>query len=269
MFAVRRNLAILILTSLGWLGACAQTRTSPDTISDSIIWAQTAAEYRALSMQAYNAATATLAKAIADISWTALPDQENAAGLPIAVIFDVDETLVSNAGFQATFERPFENYKLDDWNRANMAVPVPGAVEFAATARAAGATLFFVTNRPCEQKDGIDDTCPQEKTTVQDLTEAGIEADSEHVMLAYERPEWGKEKVVRRNLIAETHRVIFLFGDDLGDFIACSRAKPAGPCNTGATQASRRAATINFEDYWGVRWYVLPNPMHGSWTSVR
>ena len=91
---------------------------------------------------------------------------------------------------------------------------------------------FHVTNRPCEAKDGSDDPCPQEATTVQDLIESGIPADSEHVMLAYEQPEWGKEKVVRRNLIAETHRVIMLFGDDLGDFIACSREKPAAPWPT-------------------------------------
>ena len=125
-----------------------------------------------------------------------------------------------------------------------------------------------VTNRPCEAIEGDDDACPQDGTTVQDLIEAGIPADSDHVMLAYEQPEWGKEKVVRRNQIAETHRVIMLVGDDLGDFIECSREKPAGPCDIAATQASRLAATEHYKEFWGARWFVLPNPMHGSWTSV-
>lgn len=266
---VRRNLAFPTLLMMLLIGACAQQQLSDTKPHPGIIWVQTAAEYAALSKQAYNAATAALDHAIADTKWSALPDQANAEMLPVAIIFDVDETLVSNADFQAEFEPPFSNQKLDDWNNANIAVGVPGAAEFAGAARSAGATLFFVTNRPCEILDGVDDPCPQEKTTIQDLVESGIPADSEHVMHAYEQPEWGKEKVVRRMLIAESHRVIFLVGDDLGDFISCSRLKPANPCVSGATRASRSAAVEQYQEYWGERWFVLPNPMHGSWTTVR
>jgi len=87
------------------------------------------------------------------------------------------------------------------------------------------------------------------------------------VMLANERPDWDREKVIRRNLIAQNYRIIMLIGDDLSDFIPCVRKKVHTPCTDGATATSRQNQTDLYERYWGAGWYVLPNPMHGSWTS--
>ena len=84
-----------------------------------------------------------------------------------------------------------------------------------------------------------------------------------------ERPGWGKEKKTRRDWIAERYRVIQLIGDDLSDFIPCVRRRPAGPCTESGTIASRFEAVADYDRYWGAGWYILPNPMHGSWTSVR
>ena len=92
--------------------------------------------------------------------------------------------------------------------------------------------------------------------------------DNDHLMLANENLGWDREKLSRREHIAATHRVIMLLGDDLSDFIECSRLKPLHPCSDGATIASRHAATLEYSHFWGEGWYVLPNPMHGSWTSV-
>ncbi len=124
---VRRKLAFLTFLFACTSSACTQQPATETPGNGAIVWVQTAAEYEALSIQAYNVAAAALADATADTSWSALPDQTAADKLPTAIIFDVDETLVSNAGFQAAFEPPFENYKLEDWNIANKAVPVPGA----------------------------------------------------------------------------------------------------------------------------------------------
>jgi len=237
-------------------------------IDRGVHWVRTAAEFEALSLQAFSAAHADLDKFIADSSWSALPQQTDAAGLPLAIITDVDETMVSNVEFQATFVPPFANYKLDDWNAANVATPLPGAVNFIARAQNAGIEVFFVTNRPCEKKTGVDDPCPQEAVTIQDLVEAGFEADSEHVMLSNEHADWDREKLTRRDHIGASHRVIMLLGDDLGDFIECTRHKPLTPCTEAATIASRTAVTTDHARFWGEGWYVLPNPMHGSWTTV-
>ena len=57
--------------------------------------------------------------------------------------------------------------------------------------------------------------------------------------------------------------------DDYGDFVQCTRVKPLAPCDAPATRASRHAALDTYDAYWGNGWYILPNPMHGSWTSIR
>ena len=63
------------------------------------------------------------------------------------------------------------------------------------------------------------------------------------------------------------YHMTMLVGDDLSDFIACVRESPHGACTEAATSESRAEALAKYADFWGNGWYILPNPMHGSWTS--
>jgi acid phosphatase len=259
---------LMFVCATAFMFACtsdSRTGSGPDR---AVRWVRDAAEFDALTMQAYRAAADDLPGLIADKSWTALPGQKNYGQLPPAIIFDVDATVISGVRFQEILVPPFKNSVFDEWNAKNIAKPIPGAAAFAKLARDQGVELFFVTNRPCEKKAGVSHPCPQQTVTVQDINEAGIPADSDHVMLANEQPEWDREKVIRRNFIAQNYRIIMLIGDDLSDFIPCVRKKVLEPCDTGATAASRRSQTELFSSYWGAGWYILPNPMHGSWTTV-
>ena len=233
-----------------------------------MLWVKHAVEYKAVTRQIYAQATRDLPRLLQNTDWTALPGHKANGNKPPAVILDVDETVTSNADFQI-HHLPYTSLKHYAWSRDSKAIPVPGVVEFIAAARAAGVDVFFVTNRACEQMDDDDAACPQEKVTIDDIREAGIDTDAEHVLLVGEKPDWGKEKLTRREFIAGTHRVIMLFGDDYGDFVFCARARPAAPCTQAASRRSRHAALETYADYWGNGWYILPNPMHGSWTTVR
>ncbi len=258
--------SIFVVTCAG----CAATPEGHSPGKDlGLLWVKHAAEYTAITMQVFKMAELALPGFIEDSSWSALPGQTDAAHLPTAIILDVDETSLGHVDFQIAYERPFTNLKLEKWSIATVATPLPGALQFARAAQRAGVTLFFLTNRPCQPIAGIDDPCPQKQTTLDDLIEAGIETDSDHVMLAGEQPEWDREKLVRRELIARTHRIIMLIGDDISDFIPCMRKKPVAPCTDPATAAGRKQAIESLRNYWGNGWYILPNPMHGSWTSVR
>ena len=250
--------------------ACAAPPPAPhDHHADlGILWVRDAAEWEALALQAYGAATRHLRRFVADKSWSALPDQTDAADLPPAIILDVDETVVSNVLFQASFEPPFANRKLDEWNEANPSLAVPGAPAFINFALDQGVTVFYVTNRPCAPVEGNADRCPQEQITIDDLNESGMPADAGHVLLAGEEPSWTDEKKFRRDRIAQDYRVLMLFGDDLGDFLPCVRKRVLAPCTAPATAEERRQRTRAHAAMWGNGWYVLPNPMHGSWTSV-
>ena len=271
-----KSLYVLMLTIL--LGGCASTRY--DAVDEEVrstyekslgtLWVQYSTEYQAVCAQVYARARRDRPHLIADSSWSALPQQEDAQDKPPAIILDVDETVVSNADYQHSMI--FASYSPSrhfDWMRSHEATPIRGAAEMVTAARSAGVEVFFVTNRSCEPYEGVPGDCPYEQVTIQDLSEAGIEVDPDHLLMAGEEFGWSKEKLHRREHIAKTHRVIMLFGDDLGDFVPCSRAKPIYPCTKPATQKSRHAALDSYADYWGNGWYILPNPMHGSWTTVR
>ena len=274
------NISLGLLPAVSLLLGCAAIQdttpaaesapsTEPHESDLGIAWVRTAAEYDAISRSAYRTAQDALSEKIADKSWSAPPNQSGAENLPPAIIFDVDETVVSNVEFQATFERPFNDSKLNDWNNANNAVQVPGVVEFAIAAKVLGVTRFFMTNRLCVEMAGVSDPCPQKTTTYQDVAESGVPVDADRVMLVGQQPGWSKEKSIRRNVIGRSHRVIMLLGDDLGDFIPCTRKRPVDPCTQAATIENRDAISKKYQDYWGNGWYILPNPMHGSWVSVR
>lgn len=235
-------------------------------------WVRYAAEYHALATQAYAAAAEDLPRLLDRASWSALPGQGAAGvkpGLKPAIIFDIDETVVNNVEFQATLEPPFTEAKFDAWHEANTAIEVPGAAAFVQRAREAGVELFFVTNRSCAPVDGAADPCPQQRIALDDLREVGIAADAGHVMLSDEQPGWTQEKQVRREAIGANYRVIMLFGDDLGDFLPCVRKRVYVPCTEAATRDGRKAQTEKHAAYWGDGWYVLPNPMYGSWTTAQ
>ena len=266
-----------VIISALLLSACAtsiqrdtETPAATDDVDIGIRWAEFSAEYQAISAQVYAEARRDLPRLLADPDWTALPGQTDVADKPPAIVLDVDETVVSNAEYQKTLRvTPYSRFGHFDWMRNNKAVPIRGAAETIDAARAAGVAVFFLTNRACEKFDGADGDCPYEEVTIEDLREAGLDSDPEHVLMAWEQPGWNKEKLNRREHIAKTHRVIMVFGDDYGDFVHCTRAKPLPPCTEPATRASRHAAVDTYAEYWGEGWYILPNPMHGSWTSVR
>jgi acid phosphatase len=258
---------LLFLGTLTIFSACAPQQEIDDAPDRSYLWVRDSAEYRALSRQAYRSASLALPELIADETWSAIPYQANAENLPPAIIMDIDQTLVNGIDFQLGHEPPFTAQKFDDWNTSHVAMPVAGAPEFVKLARASGVRVFFLTNRYCDTT--ADSSCAQKPISVQDLIEAGIPADDAEVSLAGERPDWGSEKKVRRDHIAENFRVIMLFGDDLGDFIPCVRRRPLAPCIEGGTIANRYTLTDEHAAYWGAGWYVLPNPMYGSWASVR
>ena len=256
---------VLALIMVTGLSACAGNKPK-NPPGQGILWVYSAAEYDALTLQAFQNATRNLDDLIDDKSWTALPGQQNMAELPTAVILDVDETAVSNIDFQLQLEGGFSHEAFDYWHQNNAAGRMLGAPEFIQTARDKGVTVFFITNRPCQTRDFAPGPCPQEAIALKDLADGGIESDADHLMLVGEQLDWTREKRFRQELVARTHRVIMLIGDDLGDFIPCVRATPVAPC-PAASAEDRSRMTLQYQQYWGVGWHILPNPMHGSWVS--
>ena len=70
---------------------------------NAVTWMQTSVEYRLIAGQTWRSALVQLDKAIKTPGWDALTRDERAnpaAGLPPAIIVDVDETMLDNSPYQ-------------------------------------------------------------------------------------------------------------------------------------------------------------------------
>jgi 5'-nucleotidase (lipoprotein e(P4) family) len=253
----------LLLLGLFVMPGCASLQTSStspvsplraasDGRLDAILWQTTSVEYRVLAQSMYGAAKSHLERALADRQWTALPAQGgNFQHLPPAVIMDIDETVIDTSGFQSLLVKAggrFSRTRWRDWSSQNEPGAVPGATEFISFAQSRGVTVFFVTNRDYAT----------ESLTRKHLASAGIKLPDniDTVLSQSEHPDWGTDKGSRRDFIAKSYRVLMLFGDDLADFISEYRA----PAQVRMSEAMKH-------NEWGTKWFMLPNPMYGSWES--
>ena len=232
------------------------------------LWLRNSSEYRAASETIYRAAEAALAKGLADSAWTAEPVQSgDLSALPPAVVMDIDETVLDNSEPQVRMLREgicFDEFPgaWDDWVAKHRAPALPGAVEFVRAARAMTdpsgrpVRVVFITNRECAPRAGSDAACPQKEDTLANLAALGLPTLAEDVLVKGERPEWDGEKLPRRREIAGRYRIVLNIGDDLADFLPGMRR---------ATISERDRARCAQDAYWGRRWFMLPNPLYGSW----
>src|SRR6202008_660089 len=82
---------------------------------------------------------------------------------------------------------------------------------------------------------------------------------ADDLMVKGEQPDWGAEKEPRRLAVAKDYRILLNIGDDLADFLpGVRRAQPS----------ERERARCAYRDWWGERWFLVPNPMYGSWQQA-
>ena len=278
---LRALLAALVLMNLG---ACATSSPQPVAVSSgcgpdrpfaeggerATLWLRTSAEYRASAEGIYRAAFQGLRQGLADAGWSAEPSQTgDLSRLPPAVVMDIDETVLDNSEPQAemllqdTCPRDFEAL-WDAWLARRAAPAVPGAAAFIRAARelkdpqGRPVRVFLITNRECEPRAGVASACPQQDDTLANLRAVGLDNATldDDLMLKNERPDWLSEKLSRRRLIARDYRIVLNVGDDLADFI---------PDLRGMSLAERERSRCEHDDWWGRRWFMVPNPMYGSW----
>ena len=211
----------------------------------------------------YRAAAAQLEAALRDPQWDALPRGERSndpRGLAPAIIVDIDETVLDNSPFQARRIRDGQEYGDASWGAwveqplsgRPGAKALPGALEFVRAAAARGITTFYISNRNASTAEA----------TLKALREAGFPATRAQ-FLGRGTPVDGctqqgqSDKRCRRWQVAQGHRVLMLFGDQLSDFLS----------QTG-TPAQRRALADDYGEWFGQRWWMLPNPMYGGWESA-
>ena len=242
----------IVLMMVVSFAVCGQQGAS--SFLDATLWVQTSVEYRAVAKQTYRAAGMNLLRAVRDKQWTAALEQEGAvmAELPPAVVLDLDETVLDNSAYEAQLIGAGKSFSDDTWQawvQQGRAGTVPGAVEFLKTAAALGVEAVFITNRVC-------DAASAEDPTVRVLQMHGIPFRTANLMCR----QGGSDKSARRLAAAAKYRLVMLIGDDFRDFVSLPKERDT---------LDGRMESAAARDYWmGERWFVLPNPMYGSWEST-
>ncbi len=225
--------------------ALGQNTTSNDSniennLMMAMAWKQTAAEFRALYHQGFNIARMRVEIALA---------QKQDGSLPLAIISDVDETLLlanDYWGYLITQGQDFfDDASWDRWIEENRAVASPGALEFLNFCVSNSVEIFYVTNRD------------QGETTVQlaieNLNAVGFPlVDTAHLRVLRESS--NKELVQQR--IREDYEVVALLGDNLNDFAR----------RYYSTDIDQRMSLMEQDkDRYGRDYIIFPNPTDGHW----
>ena len=233
---------------------------SGDDNLNAVLWVQRAEEYKASAEQTYRAAADRLDSALKAPNWDALVPEErgnDATGLKPAVVLDLDETVLDNSPYQARLVRDGKEYdemSWDQWVAEKKARPVPGVVDFARAANEKGVTLLYISNRAVHLKDA----------TLANLRAVGLPVADDSVFLGLGTvvpgcEQAGSEKNCRRRLAGQKYRVLMQFGDQMGDFVEV----------TANTRDGRAALLEQYHDWFGERWWMLPNPTYGGWEPAQ
>lgn len=215
-------------------GAC--DRPGPIGYGNDIRWAQRSAEYQALAHQAYQVATRRLDDLV-----------DGGLAGDFAVVLDADETVLSNAQYQA--ERAalgvgFSSASWSAWVARRQASAMPGAAAFLDRVHAAGGTAIIVTNRKAAGE------C---QPTEDNLRAVGLEHDAILCKTDTSDKNPRFRAIEAGTAVPELPAmpVVLYVGDNILDFPELS-------------QDIRHQGDGAFAAF-GDSFIAIPNPMYGSW----
>ncbi len=236
---------ILFVLSLLPFFACnptskSETTQSGNDLRKAVEWVSYSAEYEAMCLQVYNWAYASLETSLANAS---------ASDLPPAIVLDVDETVLDNSDYEWFLIRNGKSYESETWKQwtdSAKAKAVPGSRSFLYKADSLGVAIFLISNR----KTG------EINSTQENLAKLGYPAiPLDHYLFKEDE----SSKTTRRNVVWKNYHIVQFLGDNLDDFDSIFEMRDK---NHG-----KEAVTKNAEAF-GTRFFLLPNPMYGSWEQA-
>ncbi|MCP4552590.1 MAG: 5'-nucleotidase, lipoprotein e(P4) family, partial [Bacteroidetes bacterium] len=215
-----------------------KTSVDNDSLLLATLYQQKSAEVMALSYQAYNLAELRLNQVL----------ENNPYKKPLAIVVDVDETVLDNSPFEAKSILENSDYPTywKEWCDLANAKSLPGAVELLNYASLKGVETFYITNRKVEFQ----------AATMINLNSLGFpHVDDAHML--FRTSESNKES--RRQKVLETYEIVILIGDNLNDFTDAFNRK-------SSEERCLLVDSLKFE--FGKKFIVLPNAAYGSWIDA-
>ncbi|MGM9992806.1 MAG: 5'-nucleotidase, lipoprotein e(P4) family [Candidatus Bruticola sp.] len=269
-------------------------------LTASISWLQTSAEYKGLCYQTYNMASQAIRDKIRCGSYVNVNGklcqevyyrQSDGSILhiykPLAIVLDVDETVIDNSGIEAWClinNIPYNEELWSAWCQCQGEVPavcreVPGAVNFLLECQKLGITPIYLTNRDESLRSatlkalinlGLNtpnlDNClilrdkkrdkAGAKKIVEDLQISASSILGKNITANY------SDKSGRRVEVRTQYEVIGWFGDNLYDMPVFVHSELD---NNREILKERNEQVKMYTSKLGNTFFLLPNPIYGSW----
>lgn len=233
----------------------------------AVNWIQQSGEYRALAYQAFNVAK------------LAFDNAKNQNIDNLAVIVDLDETVLDNSPYQASLIGTNEGFNSNTWNQwilAEQTRAIPGAVEFINYVNANGGKVFFVSNRD-ESTTKDSNNNDLEMATMNNMIKLSFTGvNEETLMLKGEftktidgkkdnSKQWRMEAVTKGEVDGIKHNAVIFMGDNLNDFAEIeqnnNQVRKEFVDNTKQEYGLLTMTDKGFKPVY----IALPNPMYGNW----
>ena len=167
--------------------------------------------------------------------------EKNPENLPLAIITDIDETILLNYEFQKvlfTTKHKFSYELFEKYINLKTAIPIEGSLEYYKYLASKGIKILYVSNRKYSTIT----------KTYEHLKELGYPVEKkEDILLQNAKDTWMYNKSTRRKHIAEQYKIIQIFGDSLLDF------------------AKTEELANQHKNKFGKSWFILPNSFYGNW----
>jgi 5'-nucleotidase (lipoprotein e(P4) family) len=214
------------------------TETS-EYLINATLWVQQSAEFQACCYQSFNYAKIALDTRMSFAN----------TDKPLAVVFDIDETLLDNSYYEANLIETNTTYTGEtwkEWSDMECATAIPGAIDFLNYVKSKGVEIIYISNRRENELE----------TSIVNMEKVGFPAVSKEKYF-FRTDE--SSKINRRAMVTEKYNVILLLGDNLNDF--------DGIFENRSENMGKNVVEAN-KNKFGQEFIILPNPMYGKWEQT-
>ena len=219
-----------VVFALGFL----TTQSAQAGDNDNVRWVRDSAEYWALTTATYQSAAGAVKASKRKGTWT--------------VVLDLDETVLDNSTYQLERSAYGDAFSLPTWNawcRRSAAPAIPGVIDFIDGVRKLNGKVTYISNRHDDVREH----------TIENLRALGLWKEGDLMCLSTDDEAYNK--VARRAELlsgegpcayaGKPANVVAYLGDTITDF----------PQEADGVQ--------DWQQELGRTYFVLPNPMYGSW----
>ncbi len=246
---IKKIVSAVVIVHLGlFTSGFAVSCDSPNI--DGVKWYHDSVEKKAITLEVYNLAKSKIAKKI---------KTDKLESGKWGVILDIDETTLDNSWLE------YDHYKDYEYNSASYdkslkekkSIAVTGAQMLTNFVHKKGGFVSLVTNRTGNDEKLV-------KATEENLSDQGVYydqilftdksqknyKDKNSRFKAVETGKYADNMIYTGKLPA--HEVVAYFGDNIQDF-------------PKLTQTNMKKADNSQFDVFGIKYFILPNSMYGSW----